>query len=205
MDTGMRAARHWFGGRTARFTATFALLGAALTIGTADAATPNEGTVTDTSTNVSWSGGPFVAPNATGNALDQPDCSLPQSCDDYTLHVSTPAGYGTTHTLDIKVAWTNTAADFDVYVLDQAGNVVGTAASSADPEQVVLPPTSGDYTVRVVPYAPVGESYNATATLATTPANPSPGTDTPPGFTDYAAPSSRENSAGSAISPRQAL
>ena len=190
MDTGMRAARHWFGGRTARFTATFALLGAALTIGTADAATPNEGTVTDTSTNVSWSGGPFVAPNATGNALDQPDCSLPQSCDDYTLHVSTPAGYGTTHTLDIKVAWTNTAADFDVYVLDQAGNVVGTAASSADPEQVVLPPTSGDYTVRVVPYAPVGESYNATATLATTPANPSPGTDTPPGFTDYAAPSS---------------
>ena len=190
MDTGMRAARHWFGGRTARFTATFALLGAALTIGTADAATPNEGTVTDTSTSVSWSGGPFVAPNATGNALDQPDCSLPQSCDDYTLHVSTPAGYGTTHTLDIKVAWTNTAADFDVYVLDQAGNVVGTAASSADPEQVVLPPTSGDYTVRVVPYAPVGESYNATATLATTPANPSPGTDTPPGFTDYAAPSS---------------
>ena len=190
MDTGMRAARHWFGGRTARFTATFALLAAALTIGTADAATPNEGTVTDTSTSVSWSGGPFVAPNATGNALDQPDCSLPQSCDDYTLHVSTPAGYGTTHTLDIKVAWTNTAADFDVYVLDQAGNVVGTAASSADPEQVVLPPNSGDYTVRVVPYAPVGESYNATATLATTPANPPPGTDTPPDFTDYAAPSS---------------
>ena len=186
----MGTARHWFGGRTARFTATFTLLAAALTIGTADAATPNEGTVTDTSTSASWSGGPFVAPNATGNALDQPDCSLPQSCDDYTLHVSTPAGYGTTHTLDVKVAWTNTAADFDVYVLDRAGNVVGTAASSADPEQVVLPPNSGDYTVRVVPYAPVGESYDATATLVETPANPAPGADTPPSFTAYAAPSS---------------
>ena len=186
----MRVGKRWVRSRTARFTATFALLAGALTIGTADAATPNEGTVSDTSTSTSWSGGPFVTPNATGNALDRPDCSLPQSCDDYTLHVSTPAGYGSTHTLDVKVAWTNTAADFDVYVLDQAGNVVGSAASSADPEQVVLPPNSGDYTVRVVPYAPVGESYNATATLAETPANPAPGTDTPPSFTDYAAPSS---------------
>jgi hypothetical protein len=186
----MRVGKRWVRSRTARFTATFALLAGALTIGTADAATPNEGTVSDTSTSTTWSGGPFATPNATGNALDQPDCSLPQSCDDYTLHVSTPAGYGSTHTLDVKVAWTNTAADFDVYVLDQAGNVVGSAASSADPEQVVLPPNSGDYTVRVVPYAPVGESYNATATLAETPANPAPGTDTPPSFTDYAAPSS---------------
>ena len=64
---------------------------------------------------------------------------MPQSCDDFTLHVSTPAGYGSTHTLNVKVAWANTAADFDVYVLDQAGHVVGTSASSADPEQVVLP------------------------------------------------------------------
>jgi CARDB len=186
----MRAPRQWVTSRTARFTAVVALLGGALTIGSADAATPGDGTVSDTSTSVSWSGGPFVAPNPTGNALDQPDCTLPESCDDYTLHVSTPAGYGSTHTLDIKVAWADTAADFDVYVLDKAGNVVGTAASSAAPEQVVLPPDSGDYTVRVVPYAPVGESYDATATLAAVPANPAPGTDTPPAFTDYAAPSS---------------
>ena len=139
---------------------------------------------------VAWSGGPFVAPNATGNALDQPDCTAPQSCDDFTLHVARRPATAATHTLNVKVSWTNTAADFDVYVLDKAGNVVGTSASTADPEQVVLPPNAGDYTVRVVPYAPLGESYDATATLATTPANPAPGTDTPPGFTDYAAPSS---------------
>jgi len=164
-------------------------LSLALSLGNADAATPTQGSVSDTSTSASWSGGPFVAPNVTGNALDQPDCTAPASCDDYTLHVSTPAGYGSTHTLNISVKWANTAADFDVYVLDAAGNVVGTAASSADPEQVVLPPNSGDYTVRVVPFAPAGQSYNATATLATTPANPAPGTDTPPAFADYAAPS----------------
>ena len=87
----MRVGKRWVRSRTARFTAMFALLAGALTIGTADAATPNEGTVSDTSTSTSWSGGPFVTPNATGNALDQPDCSLPQSCDDYSLTVATPA------------------------------------------------------------------------------------------------------------------
>ena len=117
-----------------KLAAVLALVTTAVVAGsTADASTPNEGTVTGTSTEVTWSGGPFAAPNATGDALDQPDCSVPQSCDDFTLHVSTPAGYGTTHTLAIKVAWANTAADFDVYVLDAAGNVVGTSASQRRP------------------------------------------------------------------------
>lgn len=167
---------------------------ASLGSGSADAAAPASGTVTDTSTSVSWTGGPFLVPNATATALDAPACTLPTDCDDFALHVATPAGYGTDHTLTIKVAWATTAADFDVYVLDAAGNTVGTAASSADPEQVVLPPDSGDYTVRVVPFAPIGETYTATASLATTPANPAPGTATPPSFATYAAPKSLTDS-----------
>ena len=177
--------------RSVKLAAVGALVAAAVAAGsTASASTPSDGSVSDTSTSTSWSGGPFVAPNATAQVNGTPDCSVPSSCDDYTLHVSTPAGYGTDHDLVVKVGWQNTAADFDVYVLDAQGNLVGTAASSADPEQVVLPPTTGDYTVRVVPFAPLGESYDATATLATKPANPAPGTDTPPGFTNYAAPGS---------------
>jgi hypothetical protein len=101
--------------------------------GHAVASNPAEGTVSDTSTSVTWSGGPFVAPNATATALGAPDCTVPMSCDDFTLHVSTPAGYDTGHALKIDVAWPNTAADFDIYVLDAAGNTVGTSASSADP------------------------------------------------------------------------
>ncbi len=173
-----------------RVGAVVALLGAVLSLAPADASTPTEGSVSDTSTSVAWSGGPFVVPNVTGTALDQPACTAPTDCDDFTLHVSTPAGYGTTHQLDVRVAWPNQAADFDVYVLDEAGNVVGNAASSADPERVILPPTSGDYTVRVVPFAPAGQSYQATATLSEVPANPPPGTGTRPSFTTYAAPSS---------------
>jgi len=184
----MTSARRFVGSRALRFAALLGLLTGGLALSTAEASTPTSGSVSDTAPKMTWSGGPFVTPNVTGNALDQPDCSVPSSCDDFALHVSTPAGYGSTHNLTVKVGWTNTAADFDVYVLDKAGNVVGTAASSADPETVVLPPTTGDYTVRVVPYAPLGQSYNATATLASIPPNPAPGTDTPPSFRNYEAP-----------------
>jgi hypothetical protein len=186
----MLSARRLLRNRTARLVAVAALLAAGLTANTADAATPTEGSVSDTDPTASWSGGPFPVPNTTGALSDTPSCDVPTSCDDFTLHVSTPAGYGTDHDLVIKVGWTNTAADFDVYLLDAQGNTVASAASSADPEQIIVPPTSGDYTVRVVPFAPLTETYDATATLAAKPANPDPGTATPPGFTNYAAPSS---------------
>jgi hypothetical protein len=189
-----RAARRLLG-----LAAAGALVAAAFThSGSAVASSPDQGTLTDSSTTVSWTGGPFAVPNVSGTALDAPDCTAPESCDDYTLHVSTPAGYGDTHSLRVDVAWPQAAADFDVYVLDQAGNPVGQAASSADPEQVVLAPTTGTYTIRVVPFLPLGQSYTATATLVDQPAPPPPGTATPPGFTTYPAPAALpdSNSAG---------
>ncbi len=106
----------------------------------------------------------------------------------------TTAAYGSTHTLKVDVSWANSAADFDLYVLDAAGNTVATSASSADPEEVVLPPTTGTYTVRVVPFAPAGESYTAKASLETKPADPAPGTDTRPGFKNFAAPAALKDS-----------
>lgn len=155
----------------------------------AGASDPTSGTVSDTQPSRSWVGGPFVVPNVTAQAGDQPLCDAPDSCDDYALTVDTPAGYGSNHNLTVKVSWPVAAADFDVYLLDQQGNVVSTAASSADPEVLIVPPDSGTYTVRVVPFAPLGQSYAATATLGTKPANPAPGTSPAPGFTNYKAPS----------------
>src|SRR3954466_5183856 len=110
--------------------ATSGLVAARMVSGPADAATPAQGTVSDTSTSVTWTGGPFVTSNVTGQALDPPDCTAPTSCDDYTLHVNTPAGYETGHSLVIKAQWSNTAADFDLYVLDAQGNTVDSAASN---------------------------------------------------------------------------
>jgi hypothetical protein len=164
-----------------------ALIAGAVGISTAQAASPTSGTLSDTSGPVTWTGGPFVTANVTAQANGEPDCTLPSSCDDFALHVSAPAGYDTDHNVEIKVGWANTAADFDVYLYDTAGHLVATAATSADPETVTIAPNTGDYVVRVVPFAPLGESYTATASMVAKPANPAPGTATPPGFTDYPA------------------
>ena len=171
------------------------LVGAGLTVlgltgsGSADAATPAEGTVSAGGDHgVSWTGGPFAAPNVTGTALDTPDCSAPESCDDFTLHVDTPSTYGRDHQLKVSVKWENAAADFDIYLLNGKGESVATAASSSDPELILAAPKAGKYTVRVVPFAPVGESYRATARLVDRPANPQPGDDKPPTFRNFKAP-----------------
>jgi len=152
----------------------------------ADAATPASGSVSDSSRSVTWTGGPYVTPNVTG--LAGPVTCGPGLCDDFALHVSTSAGYGDTHQLTITVGWPLAAADFDIYLLDSAGNEVTSAASSSDPEVMVTAPTSGDYTVRVVPFAPLGQSFTATAALTDKAVNPPPSTATPPTYSQYGAP-----------------
>jgi len=173
-------------------TAAVALAGGITLVAIAEAAgsTPAQGTVTGSSGPVNWTGGPFTVPNATGTA-GAVDCTVPQSCDDYALTVDTPAGTGDTQNLTISVGWANTAADFDVYLLDSAGNQVASSASSSDPETIVVPPNSGHYTVRVVPFNPLGQSYTASAGLTAKPSDSAPGsTATPPTFANYPAPSS---------------
>lgn len=152
----------------------------------AQAATPASGSLSETSAPVQWTAGPFAAANASGAAGDV--VCAPQLCDDFPLHVSTPAGYSDTHQLTIKVDWPLAAADFDVYLLNATGAVVASAASSSDPEVVVVPPTTGDYTVRVVPFAPLGQSITGTATMTANPANPPPSAATPPTYSQYGAP-----------------
>ncbi|MDT4926428.1 MAG: hypothetical protein QOG01_4141 [Pseudonocardiales bacterium] len=171
-----------------------ALIGiATLSLASAVAATgstPSSGTLTDISAPLTWTGGPFVVANVSAQT-GSVNCTAPQSCDDYALTVSTPAGFGDTNNLKIQVSWPNKAADFDVYVLDPAGNIVGTAASSADPETVILPPTSSTYTVRVVPFAPLGQSYSASASMVATPNNTPPASTAPaPKLANYGAPES---------------
>ncbi len=175
------------------------LLGAAMvvTLSSADAATPGTGTVSPTSAAPTWTGGPFVAPNQTA-LLTPPDCSLPSSCDDFGLTLEAPAGYGDAHNLTIPVSWANPDADFDIYLLNAAGDVVATAASADVPEVLTTPAVPGAYTVRVVPYLPLGESYTASAALgdAATGTGGGGGTPTPtpsstaPTMTNYAAPAS---------------
>lgn len=153
----------------------------------ASAATPVSGTISDASTTAAWSAGPFATPNATGNA-GPPICGAPTLCDDYALTVATPAGYGSSNRLTVRVDWTNPAADFDIYLLDSAGREVSAAASSAKPETMIVAPDAGSYTVRVVPVTPLGDSIKGTATLSATPADPAPSTAPRASYTSYTPP-----------------
>src|SRR2546430_1764101 len=139
----------------------------------ADAATPASGTVSPASPTGTWTAGPFAVANPSaqsGSLL----CNQAAPCDDYGLTVTVPAGYDAGNDLTISVGWPDTAADFDVYLYDSAGTEIGRSASSADPETMVVPPVAGRYTVRVVPFAPLGQSYSASARLAAKPVGPPP-------------------------------
>ncbi|MGW6359879.1 sialidase family protein [Streptomyces sp. NPDC055092] len=155
----------------------------------AHAATPPSGSVSDTAPTTTWGAGPFVVPNVSGTA-GTVSCGDPQLCDDYTLKVSVPAGYDAAHSLRIDAKWPDTAADFDLYVLDADGREVAAAASSSDPETVLLPAVSASYTVRVVPFAPLGDSFTGTASLVADPVDAPPSTAVPPTYANSSAPDS---------------
>ncbi|MDX6330923.1 MAG: hypothetical protein QOI83_3306 [Streptomycetaceae bacterium] len=155
----------------------------------AGAATPASGSVSDTSPTATWSAGPFVVPNVTG-AAGTPSCADSQFCDDYALQVTVPSGYDAGHSVRISVKWPDAAADFDLYVLGANGQEIAASASSNDPETVVLPAVTASYTVRVVPYAPLGDSFTGTASLVGNPVGPPPGTATPPTYSASSAPDS---------------
>ena len=148
------------------------------------AATPSSGTLTDTSGPISYTAGPFFVANPTPVIeVDKgPECSgSAQPCDDYALTVTLPAGYHAAHpnaAVKVTLAWIDTgsgSSDYDLYIYK--GTVINTdgsqpadyqSASSANPEIASISPLSdgaSQYTVKVVPYTPTGESVHVTIEL----------------------------------------
>jgi hypothetical protein len=151
------------------------------------AATPAGGTVTSTNPTLNYTGGPYVVANPsaqTGAVI----CNAVLPCDDFALTVSVPAGYETGHNLTVNVQWPTTAADFDLYVLNSSGAELASSATSSDPETVIIPAQGGSYTIRVVPFAPLGDTFQAAVALVDRPAAPPPSTEVAPTYRNYAAP-----------------
>lgn len=164
-------------------------------------AVPPSGTISLASPSLTFSGGPFIAPNPTAQA-GPPVCTVPMSCDDFALTVNMTGGPNPDPAKHVKISvgWPISAADFDVYIL-QGTTIVATSASSADPEVVTLPAVSASYTIRIVPFAPLGQSYTATVTLENVPPSPPPGTGVPPRYQNYPATPGDLAGAGSAGEP----
>ena len=159
------------------------------------------GTVSLANPTLTYMGGPFVAPNVTAQSGTLV-CTPPMSCDDFVLTVDMAGGPNPDPTKHVKISvgWPVSSADFDVYIL-QGATTVATAASSADPEVVILPAVSATYTIRVVPFAPLGQTYTATVTLENIPPAPPPGTGPAPRYQAYAPNPSDLAGAGSAGEP----
>jgi hypothetical protein len=155
------------------------------------AASPASGSLSPESPTVTFTAGPFLVPNVSA-AAGEPLCEGLLPCEDFLLTVSVPSHYATDHGIRIEIAWPNSIADFDLYVLDAAGAQLTTAASTSDPEIAAIAAISGTYHVRVVPYVPLGESFTGKAAIVDRPPPPV-SKETPPKYRNFAAPSSLAN------------
>jgi len=147
------------------------LLGALVVIGPVPAATPAAGTIGPTNSSVSWTGGPYVVPTPLPDLC--PPASDPANvrCDHFQLTVDVPSSYWATHTggADIQITWADSGDDFDLYVYDNTGTLVGQSASGGSTtERFLLQNANSDqspYEVRVVPFLTAAATYNGSATF----------------------------------------
>lgn len=153
-----------------------------------EAATPDNGILTDTSGPLDYSAGPFPVANPTPVPLFDagPECNNPQQpCDDYALTVALPSDYTSTHPgelIQVSLSWTDAgtgASDYDLYVYsgtvtttDGSETALAQSATSANPEVTTLHTFNGTqtFTVKVVPYTPSGETVHVEIALVPGPA-----------------------------------
>lgn len=145
------------------------------------AATPASGTISPSSTTLTFTGGPFDFTNQTGPPYVPPAppvspiCANPASpCDDFALTVAIPPSDTTIYFLKADLHFANPASDFDLYLIDADGVTVDalSANGAGVQESFSIQVPSGattNYTVRVVPYSVTtgagGDTYSTTLTL----------------------------------------
>ncbi len=140
----------------------FLVLAALVLIGptSTPAATPASGTIGPTpGSSVSWTGGPYVVPTA-----------LPDECPPATDPLNVPSYWDMNHGgADIQITWSSADDDYDLYIYDNAGNLVGQSASGGTTSERFLVQNANSvqspYEVRVVPFLVAASTYNGSATF----------------------------------------
>jgi hypothetical protein len=124
--------------------------------------TPSSGTLSTAQPALAYTAGPFVVSVADPLVCDVVDAP----CDRFALTVDTPTGFETTNNVKVVVSWENKAADFDLYVLDATGRTLTSSSSAQDPEAVLFAAKAGSYTLLVVPFNPLGQTFSGTITFS---------------------------------------
>jgi hypothetical protein len=131
------------------------------------AATPSQGTVSTSSKTLAYTGGPFVAPNRTDPLFGDGStllCANPAvTCDDFALTVDLPVAKPG----DSVTVFLQASNDYDIYVIDAAGDYVAVGYNSGTTESVTFPARAGttQYTIRTTPFSANAAAYNTTITL----------------------------------------
>jgi subtilisin family serine protease len=163
-----------------------ALTAGSLVTSPALAAEPDAGTV-DQRSGFDWQGATYDV--AATTALPCP--SAAQDPDDLVCdHVTLTVGGNGSEPLVVSIQSPVASADFDLFVHDAAGALVGSSANSGNEESVTVPAASGTYEVRVQPWLVTEpSSYSGSATLGATQEGGKPArADKPPRPKKYDAP-----------------
>ncbi|HBY93664.1 MAG TPA: hypothetical protein DEP84_06785, partial [Chloroflexi bacterium] len=149
----------------------------------AEAATPAQSSVGPTNPSTSWTGQLYpigadvvttVTPSGCPPAAQDP---LNLVCDHFMLTVNVDPSYWDSHFggVDIVIRWTSAGNDFDLYVYDASGNIVGKSTSGDTTfERVFVLEASGTYEVRVVPWLVIASDYSGSATFVSQEGGPTP-------------------------------
>src|SRR4051794_28361811 len=166
--------------------------------------TPPNGTLTEGSGPVTFNGGPYLVPNPSSQADGVPTCNALLVCDEFALTVSgISAATTASKYIRVEVRWPEAGeTQFDLYVFSgdtATGKVIAQNLgnqSYVDPDVVLIPAINGQYTIRVVPFLPNGQSITGTVSLvpfpAVAPVEPGPA----PTFSNHISPANLGNSAG---------
>lgn len=140
-----------------------------LTATPAVAADPDSGTVSAKGGEVTWQGATYDAAATTmapcPAAADDPDDAV---CDHFTITADVREGHWDKRDggLVISIGSDVASADFDLFVHDASGAVVGSSENGGSDESVTVPSASGTYEVRVKPWLVTEASaYDGTASI----------------------------------------
>ena len=161
---------------------------AALLCAPAWAASPPSGSVSSTSTQASWSGGP-------GTPTASSTCGGPSNpqCDNYKLTIVPPS-----YSFKVEISLTLQATDdYDLEVYNPDGSLAGSSGNGPGAKETVVltNPAAGTYTVTASPYAPL-TAYQGSAKIGQIQPPPRPSTETAPRYANYTPPEGLGGSAG---------
>ena len=138
------------------------------------AATPDSGTLTEDGETIEYTGGPFAAANVFAQEGD-PQCYEPAfPCDDFALTVDLSEDFIKRHPSALVriVTWVDDPGadvreDFDLYLYDANGTIVGESESESDPEAIgfLAPVGPTEYTIRIVPFTAFASTHRTTVEL----------------------------------------